>query len=74
MGTRADSASRSTVGAEFYSLLDAVDGESIADEFEIGTYITKHDFDNYLKTPVFEGLIRLIHLQNSLRKLLSTTN
>ena len=56
MGTRADSASGSTVGAEFYSLLDAVDSESIADDFEIGTYTAKHDFDNHLKTAVFEGI------------------
>ncbi len=31
MGTRADSTPRSTIGAEFYSLLDAVDSESMVD-------------------------------------------
>ena len=56
MGTRANSAPQSTVGAEFYSLLDAVASESIADDFEIGTYTAKHDFDNHLKTAVFKGI------------------
>ena len=36
---------RSTVSA-VNSLLDAVDSESIADEFDIGTHSEKHDFDN----------------------------
>lgn len=50
-----ESTSSPTVGAEFYSLLDAVDSEFIADDFEIGTYTTKHDFDNHLKVAIFEG-------------------
>jgi hypothetical protein len=39
-----------------YSLLDAVDSESIADEFDIGKHSKKHDFDNHLKVAVREGI------------------
>ncbi|GAB7092262.1 hypothetical protein JCM18237_25330 [Halorubrum luteum] len=39
-----------------YSLLDAVDSESIADQFDIGKYSSTHDFDNHLKIAVREGL------------------
>jgi len=39
-----------------YSLLDAVDSESIANEFDIGTHSKKHDFDNHLKVAVREGV------------------
>jgi hypothetical protein len=39
-----------------YSLLDAVDSESIADEFDIGKHSKTHDFDNHLKVAVREGL------------------
>ncbi len=56
MSTRVDSAPRSTVGAEFYSLLNTVDSESIADDFEIGTYTAKHNFYNHIKTAVLEGI------------------
>lgn len=56
MNTQTDSISLSTVGTEFYSLLDAVDSEFIADDFEIGTHTTKHDFDNHLKVDIFEGV------------------
>jgi len=56
MGTQIDSISPSTVGAEFYSLLDAVDSEFIADDFEIGTHTARHDFDNHIKVAIFEGI------------------
>ncbi len=56
MGTQIDSISPSTVGAEFYSLLDAVDSEFIADDFEIGTHTARHDFNNHLKVAIFEGV------------------
>jgi hypothetical protein len=41
---------------KLYSLLDAVDSESIADEFTVGLHFDKHDFTNYVKTAVREGL------------------
>src|SRR6056297_877658 len=46
---------KSTASA-VYSLLDAVDSESIADEFDIGTHSKKHDFDNHVKVAVREGI------------------
>ena len=45
-----------SVSRELYSLLDAVDSESIADEFDIGRHSPTHDFDNHLKIAVREGL------------------
>ena len=39
-----------------YSLLDGVDSESIADEFDIGIHNDKHDFDNHVNVAVREGL------------------
>ncbi len=45
-----------TTASEFYSLLDAVDSESTAEKFDIGTYSKKHDFDNHLRVGVFEGI------------------
>ena len=36
------------VADALYSLLDAVDSESIADEFRIGVHSDKHDFTNHL--------------------------
>ena len=45
-----------SVSRELYSLLDAVDSESIADEFDIGKHNKTHDFDNHLKIAVREGL------------------
>ncbi|GAD53909.1 hypothetical protein MBEHAL_2669 [Halarchaeum acidiphilum MH1-52-1] len=69
MGTQTDqpteTASPSTVGATFYSLLDAVDSESISNDFEIGTYTAKHDFNNHLKVAIFEG----VHPSDSLDEL-----
>jgi hypothetical protein len=44
------------VADEVYSLLDAVDSESIAEEFRIGINNKKHDFENHVKTVVREGL------------------
>jgi hypothetical protein len=44
------------VADELYSLLDAVDSESIADEFRIGVHSNKHDFTNNVKVAVREGL------------------
>src|SRR6056297_1021668 len=64
-----DSTSPSSVGAEFYSLLDVVDSESIAEDFEIGRYTAKHDFDNHLKIAIFEG----IHPSDSLAELAEKT-
>ena len=45
------------VADELYSLLDAVDSESIADEFRIGVHSEKHDFTNHVKVTVREGLV-----------------
>ncbi len=60
MGTQTEcpieSTSSLTVGAEYYSLLDAVDSKSIADDFEISTYTAKHDFDNHHKVAILEGI------------------
>ena len=60
----------STVGAEYYLLLDAVDSESIADDFEIGTYTAKHHFANHLKVAILEG----IHPSHSLAELAEKTD
>jgi hypothetical protein len=65
-----DRPSRSTVGAEFYSLLDEVDSGSIADDFEIGTYTARHDFDNHLKVAILEG----VHPSDSLDELAEKTD
>lgn len=65
-----ESASPSIIGAAFYSLFDAVDSESIANEFEIETYTTKHDFENPLKVAVFEG----VHPSDSLDELAEKTD
>jgi uncharacterized membrane-anchored protein len=53
-----------------YSLLDAVDSESTADEFDIGTHSKTHDFDNHLKVAVREG----IDPSDSLAELEETTD
>jgi hypothetical protein len=45
-----------TTASEFYSLLDAVDSESTAEQFGIGVYNEKHDFDNQLRIGAFEGI------------------
>ena len=45
-----------SVSRELDSLLDAVDSESIADEFDIGKHSKTHDFDNHLTVAVREGL------------------
>ena len=45
-----------SVSRELYSLLDAVDSESIADEFDIGKHSKTHDFDNHLTVAVREGV------------------
>ena len=45
-----------TIASTFYSLLDAVDSEFIADQFGIGTYTDKHDFENHLKVGILEGI------------------
>ncbi|MCU4752653.1 IS4 family transposase [Halobacteria archaeon AArc-curdl1] len=58
-----------TTASKFYSLLDEVDSEFIADQFEIGKYTAKHDFENHLKIGVFEG----IHPSDSLAELAEKT-
>jgi uncharacterized protein Yka (UPF0111/DUF47 family) len=45
-----------SVSSELDSLLDTVDSESIADQFEIGKHSSIHDFDNHVKIAVREGL------------------
>ena len=44
------------VADEVYSLLDAVDSESIAQEFRIGINNDKHDFESHVRVAVREGL------------------
>ena len=44
------------VADEVYSLLDAVDSESIAADFEIGIHSKKHDFKSHVKVAIREGL------------------
>lgn len=44
-----------SVSRELYSLLDAVDSESIADEFDIGKHSKTHDFENHLTVAVRKG-------------------
>ena len=74
MGTQIDSISPSTVGSEFYSLLDAVDSESIAGDFEIGTHTARHDFDNHLKAALFEEVNPSDLLAEFAKKRLSMTS
>jgi hypothetical protein len=50
------SSQSATTASEFYSLLDEVDSEFIADQFDIGTHTNKHDFENHLKVGIFEGI------------------
>ena len=45
-----------SVSRELYSLLDAVDSESIANEFDIGKHSKTHDFDNHVKVAAREGI------------------
>jgi len=63
------SLNQSTANA-VYSLIDAVDSESIANEFDIGTYNKTHDFDNHVKIDVREG----IDPSDSLAELEETTD
>jgi len=44
------------VAEELYSLLDAVDSESIADDFQIGIHSKKHDFESHVKVAIREGI------------------
>jgi len=53
-----------------YSLIDEVDSESIADEFDIGKFNKTHDFDNHVKVAVREG----IDPSGSLKELEETTD
>lgn len=53
-----------------YSLLDSVDSESIAEECEIGRHSSKHDFENYVKIAIHEGL----DPSSSLAELAETTD
>ena len=70
-GTHAENFSldQSTASA-VYSLVDAVDSESIADKFDIGKHSKKHDFDNHLKVAAREG----IDPSDSLAELEETTD
>jgi hypothetical protein len=45
-----------TTASEYYSLLDEVDSEWIAEQFGIGIHNEKHDFDNHLRVGIFEGI------------------
>jgi hypothetical protein len=45
-----------TTASEYYSLLDVVDSESTAEQFDIGVHNEKHDFDNHLRIGAFEGI------------------
>ena len=58
-----------TTASKFYSLFDEVDSEFIVDQFEIGRYTAKHDFENHLKIGAFEG----IHPSDSLPELAEKT-
>ncbi len=74
MGIQMNRVCPSTVWIEFHSLFDAVNSKSIADDFEIETYSTKHDFENDLKVAILKQSSHPIRLPNSLRKPLSTTS
>ncbi|MFB6227727.1 MAG: IS4 family transposase [Halobacteriales archaeon] len=60
---------RSTPSA-VYSLLDSVDSESIADEYDIGRYSSTHDLENHVKVGIREGL----DPSDSLEELAQTTD
>jgi hypothetical protein len=53
-----------------YSLLDSVDSESIADDYDIGKHSPTHDFENHLKVAIREGL----DPSDSLEELAQTTD
>ena len=59
-----------SVPSAVYSLLDSVDSESIAEECEIGRHSSKHDFENYVKIAIHEGL----DPSSSLAELAETTD
>jgi hypothetical protein len=52
-----------------YSLLDSVDSESIADEYDIGKHSATHDLKNHVKVGIREGL----DPSDSLEELAETT-
>ncbi|AHG01910.1 hypothetical protein HALLA_01035 (plasmid) [Halostagnicola larsenii XH-48] len=45
-----------TIAGDFYSLIDAVDSEFVADQFGVGTYTNTHDFANHLRVGIFEAI------------------
>lgn len=53
-----------------YSLLDSVDSESIADEYDIGKHNRTHDLENHVKVGIREGL----DPSDSLEELAETTD
>jgi len=53
-----------------YSLLNEVDSESIAEDYEIGRHSTTHDFENHVKIAIREGL----DPSSSLAELAETTD
>jgi hypothetical protein len=53
-----------------YSLIDSVDSESIAEEYDIGRHSPKHDFGNHVKVAIREGL----DPSDSLEELAQTTD
>jgi hypothetical protein len=53
-----------------YSLLDSVDSESIAEEYDIGRHSGTHDFENHVKVGIREGL----DPSDSLKELAETTD
>ena len=62
------SPSQSTPSA-VYSLLDSVDSESIAEEYDIGKHSSTHDLENHVKVAIHEGL----DPSDSLEELAETT-
>lgn len=44
------------LGLEFFSLLEAVDVEGIAEDFDIGLHSTTHDFAQHLRVGILEGI------------------
>lgn len=53
-----------------YSLLDSVDSESIAEDYDIGKHSAKHDLENHVKVGIREGL----DPPDSLEELAETTD
>ena len=55
-GAVGDDPTKRSTGQEFFSLLEELDLDAIADEFDIGRHTSIQEFEQHLKVAVLEGL------------------